>query len=163
MCHGYIYPATDTNKVKKKKKVNGKFQKVTTDVPPVIRNYFAYMAGVDLSPISNFSATKIYKKTRKWWKTLFFHCLDVTAADVGLSSTANCHKVQRTMVFNWHLSGNSCKKSELQPVPNRSPGRTFRSSVGAVHCLFPITTKFLNDKSSKSTKGRGECKLCTIC
>ena len=90
-----------------------------------------------------------------------FHFLDVAATNAYVIhnqlSPSGTHKR-----FQMALVRELLQKSEMQQNPNPSPGRPFRSSVRAVHCPVPVTMKYLDDKSSKSTKGRRNCKLCTI-
>lgn len=43
------HAATGTDKAKRRKKTDGKYQELLVDIPPAIKNYNKYMGGVDLS------------------------------------------------------------------------------------------------------------------
>ena len=70
------HEATGSEMVKRRKKVDGQYKEMQVTIPPAIRNYNRYMGGVDLSDqIIQYNG--VLRKTKKWWKTLFFHFIDV--------------------------------------------------------------------------------------
>lgn len=118
------------------------------------------MRGVDLSD-QLLQCYQVLRRTRKWWKTLFFHFMDISATNAhiihGQITEGMTHKS-----FRQCLAKELLKKSEMQLISNPSPGRPPRSSVRAEHCPVPLTTAHLEDKTAKATVGRKNCKLCTI-
>ena len=65
--HGYCNRRT---------KVNGAFRRVQVRQPAIVKDYNSYMSGVDKSDqlIGKYNSLR---KTTKFWKTLFFHFLDI--------------------------------------------------------------------------------------
>ena len=71
-----FHEATGTDQAKRRKKIDGKYQEMLVDIPPAIKSYNQSMGGVDLSDqLLQYYA--VLRKTNKWWKTLFFHFIDV--------------------------------------------------------------------------------------
>ena len=62
--------------VKWRKKIDGKYVEMQVSIPPAIGNSNKFMGGVDLSD-QIIQYYGVLRKTRKWWKTLFFHFIDV--------------------------------------------------------------------------------------
>lgn len=71
-----FHEATGTDQAKRRKKIDGKYQEMLVDIPPAIKSYNQSMGGVDLSDqLLQYYA--VLRKANKWWKTLFFHFIDV--------------------------------------------------------------------------------------
>ncbi|KAK7504138.1 hypothetical protein BaRGS_00004442 [Batillaria attramentaria] len=62
--------------VKRRTKVQGRYRPIHVRQPKVVDDYNINMSGVDRSdqPINKYETLR---KTNRWWKTLFFHFLDV--------------------------------------------------------------------------------------
>ena len=74
------YGATGEDRVELKKKLNGKFETINILIPPLLKRYNAGMGGVDLSD-QLVQSYQVLRRTRKWWKALFFHILDIAATN----------------------------------------------------------------------------------
>lgn len=72
------YPATRREMVErgKGKLVGGRYVKERVNIPPAIKGYNGNMGGVDLSD-QLLKCYEIIRKSKKWWKTLFLHFIDV--------------------------------------------------------------------------------------
>ena len=58
----------------RRSKVNGQYRTLNVSQPKLVKDYNAYMGGVDKSDqLTNKYNT--LRKTNKWWKTLFYHFL----------------------------------------------------------------------------------------
>lgn len=57
-------------------KVNGEFRRVQVRQPSVIKDYNSYMGGVDKSD-QLIGKYKVLRRTSKFWKTLFYHFIDI--------------------------------------------------------------------------------------
>ena len=64
-------------------KENGRHQKKPVWRPKCIADYNTYMGGVDLSD-QMFMMYSVGSRTRKWWKTLFFHLFDMAVVNAYL-------------------------------------------------------------------------------
>lgn len=62
--------------VKRRSKVNGQYRAIHVRQPKVVESYNTNMAGVDKSD-QLIGRYETLRKTNRWWKTLFFHFLDV--------------------------------------------------------------------------------------
>ncbi|XP_057291023.1 piggyBac transposable element-derived protein 4-like [Hydractinia symbiolongicarpus] len=62
--------------VQRKVKADGKFSTVTVRQPECIQRYNSYMNGVDKSD-QYLAKYNMLRKCVRWWKTLFFHMIDV--------------------------------------------------------------------------------------
>ena len=72
-----IHTANATQRVKRKmKKQGGGYQQVIVPKPDAIYDYNRHMGGVDLSDqLLQYYQTR--RQTHKFWKTLFYHSIDV--------------------------------------------------------------------------------------
>lgn len=84
--------ATDYDKVERKKKVDGKFQEITVDIPPAIKNDNTNMGEVDLSD-QLIQGYQVLRRTRKWWKTLFvfFFISLMSQQQISMLFIAGCY------------------------------------------------------------------------
>jgi len=75
-----IHKATDFVMVKRKEKVDGKWEGIDVKQPKVIAEYNSYMNGVDKSD-QILSSHNLLRKCFRWWKTLFFHLIDISVVN----------------------------------------------------------------------------------
>lgn len=68
--------ATESVTVSQKVKVNGKFEKKEIPQPKSVSRYNQFMNGVDKSD-QLLSKYNLLRKCLRWWKTLFFHIIDI--------------------------------------------------------------------------------------
>ena len=79
-----FHRATGTDTVERRvKDRSGGVVRTTVPVPPAILDYNQHMGGVDMSD-QFFGYYQTIHKTRKYWKTLFFHFIDVMVTNAFL-------------------------------------------------------------------------------
>ena len=130
------------------------FERREIPIPAAVKDYNKQMGGVDLSDqLIHSWSYQVLHKTRKWYKTLFFHFIDIgvvnsliiynsIGADIG--RVPMTHKQFRKDLV-YELIGN-----DLCPPPEK---------VQLV-CHLPIEIHQEDDKTMKATKGRKNCRLC---
>ena len=71
-----IHKANKYTYIKRRTKVNGVFREIQVRQPNVVKDYNKYMKGVDKSDqlIGKYNCLR---KTKKYWKTIFFHLIDI--------------------------------------------------------------------------------------
>ena len=72
--------ANDTVQVKRKKKINGERREVDVSQPKAISRYTQYMNAVDRSD-QLLAVNSVSRKCYRWWKTLFFHLIDMAVVN----------------------------------------------------------------------------------
>ena len=75
-----IHAGNDKVMCKRRTKKNGKFEKIILLQPKVIQDYNQYMNGVDRSD-QMLSCHNVSLKCYRWWKTLFFHLIDIAVVN----------------------------------------------------------------------------------
>ncbi|XP_070385975.1 piggyBac transposable element-derived protein 4-like [Dermacentor albipictus] len=65
---------------KRREKKDGKWQQISIKKPQLIDEYNAGMLGVDKSD-QLIATYNVLRKCVRWWKTLFFHCIDIAAVN----------------------------------------------------------------------------------
>ena len=75
-----FHEGTGNDIMKRKRKVNGKYTELEVNIPPAIKYYNKSMGGVDSSDQS-IQTYAVLRKTRKWWKTLFLHFIDLSVVN----------------------------------------------------------------------------------
>ena len=71
-----IHNASEYVMVKRKEKVADKWESIDVKQPKVISEYNSFMNGVDKSD-QILSSNNLLRKCFRWWKTLFFHLIDI--------------------------------------------------------------------------------------
>ena len=71
-----IHNANEYVMVKRKEKVADKWESIDVKQPKVISEYNSFMNGVDKSD-QILSSNNLLRKCFRWWKTLFFHLIDI--------------------------------------------------------------------------------------
>ena len=71
-----LYSANDQVTCKRRTKQHGVYSELTLPQPLAIHEYNQYMNGVDRSD-QMLTCHNVSKKCRRWWKTLFFHLIDI--------------------------------------------------------------------------------------
>lgn len=158
-----FWQATGTDTVKRKKKSDGSFSVQNVNIPPPIIDYNRNMGGVDLSD-QLIKYYNVLKKTKKWWKVLFFHFIDIAIVNgFILYKTSGGTLDQKS--FRQEIAFELIKDyTDTDPeIVSPQAGRPTRSTVRAKHCPIPIVSAQENlDKCDRATSGRRNCKLCYI-
>jgi hypothetical protein len=71
-----MHDANGSTTVNGRTKQSNQFSNISVKQPDVIKDYNKYMAGVDKSD-QLINKYNMLRKTNKWWKTLFFHFVDI--------------------------------------------------------------------------------------
>lgn len=75
-----IHVANDFVHVKRKEKRGNKWENITVQQPKAVNEYNNYMNGVDRSD-QIIGKCSTLRKCLRWWKTLFFHMIDIAAVN----------------------------------------------------------------------------------
>ena len=75
-----IHEATEFVMVKRKVRVDDKWQSVDVKQPKVIAEYNSYMNAVDNSD-QILAHNNVARKCLRWWKTLFFHLINIAVVN----------------------------------------------------------------------------------
>ena len=75
-----LHSANDEVVCKRRMKKDGKFEEISVPQPLAIHDYNQYMNSVDRSD-QMLSCHNIRVKCKKWWKTLFFHLVDIAVVN----------------------------------------------------------------------------------
>ncbi|KAF1388736.1 hypothetical protein PFLUV_G00065730 [Perca fluviatilis] len=131
------------------KGADGQWQLKDVSVPPVVKDYNRCMGGVDHSD-ALIGYYKVLQKTQRWYKTLFYHFMDIAIVNafllqkdlaIGKGGTSASEGIQRTLAVELAEAG-------LPPQPRRPPP----APRGAHHRPVYI--------SGNSTAGRLKCRQC---
>ena len=155
-----FYPASGRDFVERGrgKLVGGRYVKDRVNIPPPMKGYNANMGGVDLSD-QLLKCYEIIRKSKKWWKTLFLHFIDVGIVNSFIIHKSIGGQLSHKM-FRVNLAKALIVASEMQVNPSPGPGRPRKSAVRADHCPIAISNEGLDNKTTKASLGRKNCKLC---
>lgn len=155
-----FYPATGRDFIErgKGKLVGGRYVKDRVNIPPPMKGYNANMGGVDLSD-QLLKCYEIVRKSRKWWKTLFFHFIDVGIVNSFIIHRSIGGKLTHKL-FRVNLAKALLERSEMAQDPSPGPGRPRKYNCRVDHCPVAISPEGLDNKSTKASLGRKNCKLC---
>lgn len=145
-----IHTGNANNTVKRKVKAPGGCEEVTVPIPNSVYDYNRYMGGVDLSDqLLQYYQTRC--QTHKYWKTLFYHCLDIAVTNAYILFRLSLPEDDRRrhdhkkfvceLVYALAAEG-----SDFMPVSKR--GRPAQSDIRAQHRL------------AYSSSGRKYCAVC---
>ena len=150
-----IHKATDFVMVKRKEKVDNKWEGIDIKQPKVIAEYNSYMNGVDKSD-QILSSHNLLRKCFRWWKTLFFHLIDIS-------------------VVNSFILFEECRKHDKREEFRRPPGYSllhFREELvrniielpeyanPPVYVVKNPRKKVVSAHLPSFTKERRNCKVC---
>ena len=78
------YPGHTDGTVKRRtKNRSGEFESVEVPLPSAVNSYNTFMGGVDMSD-QLISYHRIIRQTKKYWKTLFYHLLEISVTNAAL-------------------------------------------------------------------------------
>ena len=132
--------------VHRRSKVNGQYRKLNVRQPKLVKDYNAHMGGVDKSDqlINKYNTLR---KTNKWWKTLFYHFLDIARVNAFIlfedfrKKHRDVPELQRPnrygqLDFTEELIRQLADLDDHADVPLASKKRVF-----ATHPIIPVMTK----------------------
>ena len=128
-----FYPATGRDFIERGRGVlvGGRYVKQRVNIPPPMKGYNSNMGEVDLSD-QLLKCSEIIWKTKKWWKTLFLHFIDVAIVNSFIIHKSIGGKLDHKM-YRVNLAKSLIAISEMQVNPARGVGRPQKSDVRAVH------------------------------
>ena len=131
------------DRTQRKTKVNGQFQTLNISIPPMLKNYNAGMGGVDLS--DQLQCYQVLRRTRKWWKTLLFHFMNISATNAYIVhkkiTEGMTHKDFRQCLANELLERSEVSSSQILVLAVH-PGVQYTKSI--VWCPLPVITSLRN-------------------
>ena len=152
-----VHSGSDNVQCSRKVSTDGRWSLVNIPQPLVVKEYNQYMGGVDLSDklISYYS---VRQKTLKYYKTLFFHLIDI--------AVTNCfilHKLHAKYLGIQYMDHRNFNKAlaqqllELYDGPGSSSSAQF-SNPNVAHLPVPLERAPCN---SSHRFQRGQCRQCS--
>ena len=109
----------------------------------MLKNYNAVMGGVDLS--DQLQCYEVLRRTRKWWKTLLFHFMNISATNAYIVhkkiTEGMTHKDFRQCLANELLERSKVSSSQILVLAVH-PGVQYTKSI--VWCSLPVITSLRN-------------------
>ncbi|XP_047431485.1 piggyBac transposable element-derived protein 4 [Mugil cephalus] len=147
MCSSF-HTAHGTDTVQRRVKgADGQWEKKDIPIPPAVKDYNCCMGGVDLSD-ALIGYYKVLQKTWKWYKTFFYHFLDISIVNAFILHKEHC-KTKGEVPLNQKAFRETLT---LELVELGSPSAVAEPPDRKHHRLVFIR--------ASSTAGRQRCKKC---
>ena len=133
-----VHLGNSKHQVKRRLKTSTGLEEVLVAIPDAIYDYNQHMGGVDLSDqLLQYFQTR--RKTHKYWKTLFYHCIDIATTNAYILYRESLPSSQRSKYDHKKFLAdlvNDLLSASMLTTPVVSPmGRCPRSDVRAPHRL----------------------------
>lgn len=129
MCSTLHKAYSKDNAQRKMKDADGRWTVKQVPIPGCIKDYNQYMGGVDLSD-ALISYYNVLHKTRKWYKTLFFHFVDIATVNAFILHKELCKLQNRPELpqktFREQLI---VSLADIGSAPRRSAPHSFHAST----------------------------------
>uniref|UniRef100_A0A3B3Z7Y4 PiggyBac transposable element-derived protein domain-containing protein n=1 Tax=Periophthalmus magnuspinnatus TaxID=409849 RepID=A0A3B3Z7Y4_9GOBI len=142
-----MHKASAKEFVKRKVKTDeGRWGERQVRVPDCIKDYNQHMGGVDLSD-ALINSYNVVHKTKKWYKTLFYHFIDIAAVNALI-----LHRQLSTMQHRTPLTQKAFREALILEL----------ADIGSMPKRKLIATYQLKDVPSRmrGTTGRRTCVMC---
>lgn len=179
-----IHKAYSNDRTKRKvKNAKGEWTMKSVPIPGCIKDYSQHMGGVDLSD-ALISYYNVLHQTQKWYKTLFYHCVDIAAVNAFILHKEMC-KLQdqpelQQKAFREQLilslagigsrPGRSAPQNPpglivTEPPPPPSSAQVSDTTPSAAPASGHLPAYFVEDMSNvtprfRATLGRRTCVFC---
>jgi hypothetical protein len=153
-----VHSASDVSVCNRQIREHGKsWEKVQIPQPQAIKDYNTYMGGVDLSD-QLISYYTVRQKTLKYYKTLFFHCIDIAVTNSYILHIIHHESLGRTPMD--HRTFNKTLAEQLVELyDGQSAPMSVCFATPSVQHLPVIIGAADNDHSHSFVRRR--CFLCT--
>ncbi|KAM7405757.1 hypothetical protein PAMP_000184 [Pampus punctatissimus] len=141
-----IHKAYSNDMVKRKvKNADGQWTVMKVPIPGCIKDYNKHMGGVDLSD-ALIGYYNVIHKTRKWYKTLFYHFVDIATVNAFILHKEMCKLQNRPLLTQKKFREQLILSlAEIGSTPRRSaPQNTFPASPFKVPPAFPSTASSIS-------------------
>ena len=141
-----IHSVDGQRHVRRRSKVNGEFRDLWIRQPTLVSDYNTYMGGVDKSD-QLINRYNVLRKTKKWWKTLFFHCLDIARVNAFIlfqeyrKKHCDVEELKRSRRYGQADFTEELAR-ELGNLPKEgSPPTIGKPVIFTSHSIIPVVTK----------------------
>uniref|UniRef100_A0A672HNV6 PiggyBac transposable element-derived protein domain-containing protein n=1 Tax=Salarias fasciatus TaxID=181472 RepID=A0A672HNV6_SALFA len=148
LCSAFHTAYTGETVLRQVRGAAGQWERKDIPVPPVVKDYNQHMGGVDLSD-ALIGFYKVLHKTRKWYKTFFYHFLDIAIVNAFILH-ADIAKAKGKIPLNQKAFRETLAE-ELAKMGS-PPGDPTPPNAPPHHRLEYI--------SGDSTAGRQKCRNC---
>lgn len=167
------HPVEPTHKVRR---YDGKEKKhIEVDCPSLIKYYNKNMGGVDKCDML-ISLYRIFLKTRKWYKRIIFHLIDMCITNAWILYRASKDATISLCIFKLEVARglllSSVKRSEGFAVPHPPPSLTVSAKDVNVDCRYDGVehfSKLMDIKNSQrckmakcERKTKYKCRKCKV-
>lgn len=104
------YGHSESTVVRNWKDENGNRQRGAVPIPTPVYHYNKYMGGVDRSD-QLIKYYNVLRQTKKYWKTLLFHCIDIAVVNAHIMNKEIVDKLMSQYLFR----ENPCEKPLWSP------------------------------------------------
>ncbi|XP_067436482.1 piggyBac transposable element-derived protein 4-like isoform X2 [Thunnus thynnus] len=154
-----IHKAFNGHMTRKTLKKAGKRMQTDIPIPAAVKDYNQHMKGVDMSDalIGYYS---VIHKTRKWYRTLFFHFVDIAVVNAHVLHQQTQTESMTLKEFREALVEELAAHGSESTSQASSRRYTAPPNLAASHKLQYFVEGLDVPKRSASTVGRRKCTLC---
>ena len=156
---------SESTVVRNWKDENGNRQRGAVPIPTPVYHYNQYMGGVDRSD-QLIKYYNVLRQTKKYWKTLFFHCIDIAVVNAHIMNKEIVDKPMSQYLFRETLVRSLCGVHTIGIPPVSRQGRSSTSGINVDHRLEKMGSmrqcvycKIVHNINHRTTR---ECRECQV-